>query len=82
MRKRMNTRPSHGPYHFRAPSKIFWRVVRGMLPHKLYRGKEALGRLKAFEGVPPPYDKTKRMIIPSALRVIRLKQRRRVRYHC
>lgn len=77
LRKRMSTNPSRGPYHFRAPAKIFWRTVRGMLPHKLHRGKEALGRLKMFEGVPPPYDKKKRMVVPSALRVMRLKQRRK-----
>ena len=29
LRKRMNTNPSRGPYHFRAPSRIFWRTVRG-----------------------------------------------------
>lgn len=29
LRKRMNTKPSHGPIHFRAPSKIFWRTLRG-----------------------------------------------------
>ncbi|TKY68622.1 60S ribosomal protein L13a-2 [Spatholobus suberectus] len=29
LRKRMNTKPSHGPIHFHAPSKIFWRTVRG-----------------------------------------------------
>lgn len=29
LRKRMNTNPSRGPFHFRAPSKIFWRTVRG-----------------------------------------------------
>jgi len=28
-----------------------------MLPHKLYRGAQALDRLKVFEGIPPPYDK-------------------------
>ncbi|VEL12757.1 unnamed protein product [Protopolystoma xenopodis] len=77
LKKRMNTNPSRGPYHFRAPSKIFWRTVRGMLPHKLARGKEALKRLKVFEGIPPPYDKKKRMVVPSALRVLRLKQRRK-----
>merc|ERR1712008_247568 len=48
LRKRMNTKPSRGPYHFRAPSKILWRTIRGMLPHKLARGKEALDRLKVF----------------------------------
>lgn len=74
----MNTNPSRGPYHFRAPAKIFWRTVRGMLPHKLYRGKQALDRLKVFEGIPPPYDKKKRMVVPSALRAIRLKPGRKV----
>nr|AFX72999.1 60S ribosomal protein L13a [Spirometra erinaceieuropaei] len=77
LRKRMNTNPSHGPYHYRSPAKIFWRTVRGMLPHKLYRGKEALGKLKCYEGIPPPYDKKKRVAVPSALRVLRLKQRRK-----
>ena len=40
-------KPSHGgPFHLRAPSRIFWRTVRGMLPHKTKRGAEALNRLK------------------------------------
>ncbi|XP_071918597.1 large ribosomal subunit protein uL13y-like [Coffea arabica] len=72
LRKRMNTKPSHGPIHFRAPSKILWRTIRGMIPHKTKRGAAALARLKVYEGVPPPYDKTKRMVIPDALKVLRL----------
>lgn len=47
-----------------------------MLPHKLPRGATALGRLQVFEGVPPPYDKTKRVVVPNALRVHRLKPQR------
>lgn len=43
-----------------------------MIPHKTARGAAALERLKVFEGVPPPYDKQKRLVIPQALRVIRL----------
>ncbi|KAK1273733.1 60S ribosomal protein L13a-4 [Acorus gramineus] len=31
LRKRMNTKPSHGPIHFRAPAKILWRTIRGVL---------------------------------------------------
>jgi len=77
LRKRMNTNPRRGPYHFRAPSKIFWRTVRGMLPHKTARGQAALDRLKVFEGVPPPYDKKKRQVVPSALRSLRLNPRRK-----
>jgi hypothetical protein len=56
----------------RAPSRILWRTVRGMIPHKTARGAAALERLKSFEGVPHPYDKVKRMVIPDALKVLRL----------
>merc|ERR1712032_1424806 len=34
LKKRCNVKPSREPFHFRAPSKIFWRTVRGMTPHK------------------------------------------------
>ena len=101
LKLRCNVKPSRGPFHLRAPSRIFWRTVRGMVPHKTKRGMEALGRLKVcvhtgkacqcsnsvclsgghvqvFEGVPPPYDKQKRMVVPGALRVLRLKPGRRV----
>eukprot|EP00249_Psilotum_nudum_P003482 c16891_g1_i1 orf=239-865(-) len=72
LRKRMNTKPSRGPIHFRSPSRILWRTIRGMIPHKTKRGAAALERLKAFEGIPAPYNKMKRMVIPDALKVIRL----------
>lgn len=77
LRRRCNVKPARGPFHLRAPSRIFWRTVRGMLPHKTKRGMEALNRLKVFEGIPPPYDKQKRMVVPCALRVLRLKPGRR-----
>merc|ERR1712127_147773 len=76
LKKRCNVKPTRGPFHFRAPSRIFWRTVRGMTPHKTERGKDALKRLQCFEGVPPPYDRKKLMVIPSALRVLRLKHGR------
>lgn len=56
---------------------MFWRTVRGMIPHKTPRGAAALERLKTFEGVPPPYDHKKRMVVPQALRVLRLKPGRK-----
>ncbi|RZS04434.1 hypothetical protein BHM03_00034755 [Ensete ventricosum] len=79
LRKRMNTKPSHGPIHFRAPAKILWRTIRGMIPHKTKRGAAALAKLKAYEGVPPPYDKTKRMVIPDALKYGELEVKRKER---
>ncbi len=47
-------------------------VADRMVPHKTKRGAAALERLKTFEGVPPPYDKVKRMVVPDALKVLRL----------
>ncbi|KAJ3099803.1 60S ribosomal protein L16B [Physocladia obscura] len=72
LRKRCIINPARGPFHFRAPSRIFYRTLRGMMPHKTARGAAALERLKVFEGVPPPYDKVKRVVVPAALRVLRL----------
>jgi hypothetical protein len=56
---------------------MFWRTVRGMIPHKTARGNAAMERLKTFEGIPPPYDKKKRVVVPQALRVLRLKPGRK-----
>ncbi|KAM0746685.1 ribosomal protein L13 [Meredithblackwellia eburnea MCA 4105] len=66
-----------GPFHHRAPSRILYRTIRGMVPHKTARGAAALERLKLFEGVPPPYDRKKKVVVPSALRVLRLKPGRK-----
>ncbi|WWC66107.1 60S ribosomal protein uL13 [Kwoniella pini CBS 10737] len=66
-----------GPFHFRAPSRILFKAVRGMVPHKTSRGAAALKRLELFEGVPPAQDKVKKMVVPAALRVLRLKPGRK-----
>merc|ERR1712187_734063 len=76
-RKRMNSNPRQGPLHYRSPSKILWRTIRGMIPHKTARGAAALDRLKSFEGIPHPYDRKKRMVIPHCLKVLRLRPERR-----
>ena len=41
-----------GPYFPRHPEKIFKRTVRGMLPWKSSRGRDAYRRLRVFMGVP------------------------------
>ena len=55
---------------------MFWRTLRGMLPHKTAKGKAALQKLKVFEGIPSPYDQKKRMVVPDALKVLRMKSHR------
>jgi len=76
-RKTNNVQPSHGPFHYRNPAKIFWRVIRGMLPHKTSRGAAALDRLTLHDGCPHPYDMKKKQVCPSALKVLRIKPYRK-----
>mmetsp|Transcript_736 Transcript_736/g.1036 ORF Transcript_736/g.1036 Transcript_736/m.1036 type:complete len:203 (+) Transcript_736:79-687(+) len=71
--KRMNTNPRKGPFHYKSPAKMVYRTIRGMVPHMSARGTEALSRLSTFEGIPEPFDKKKRQVVPAALRVMRLK---------
>ncbi|EEB17917.1 60S ribosomal protein L13A, putative [Pediculus humanus corporis] len=77
LRKRCNVNPARGPFHFRAPSRIFFRTVRGMLPHKTYRGENALHHLKAYEGIPPAFTKRRRVVVPSAMSVLCLRPGRK-----
>ena len=76
-RKRLNTNPGRGPFHFRSPARMFWRTLRGMVPHKTVRGANAMARLATFEGIPEPYDKVKRLVVPDAIKVLRLRSDRR-----
>ena len=78
MGKTRAANPRRGHIHYHNPARIFWRTVRGMLPHKTARGAAALGRLKTFEGVPHPYCEKKRMLVPDALKAIRIKNFRKV----
>lgn len=44
--------PERGPFHYRRPDRIVSKTVRGMLPCKQPRGKNALANLKVFMGIP------------------------------
>ncbi len=41
-----------GPYYPKRPDMILKRTVRGMLPHKRRRGRDALSHLKVYVGEP------------------------------
>merc|ERR1711977_486528 len=75
--KRMSTKPKKGPFHHRSPADMLMRTIRGMIPHKIYRGSAAFQRVKAVDGCPAPFDKVKKMVVPSALRVTRLRPGRK-----
>ncbi|MDL2246595.1 50S ribosomal protein L13 [Methanobrevibacter sp. OttesenSCG-928-K11] len=55
-----------GPKYPRRPEDIFRRTVRGMLPYKKSKGREAYKGLKAFVGVPEEYQNAEFQEIPQA----------------
>jgi len=44
--------PGRGPLHYKRPDRIVRKTVRGMLPFKQPKGKQAYKRLKVFIGIP------------------------------
>ena len=44
--------PMRGPFHYRRPDRFLRKIVRGMVPFKQPKGKNAYKRLKVFMGVP------------------------------
>jgi len=58
--------PLVGPYYPRIPSKFVKRCIRGMLPYKQTKGRDALDRVKCHKGVPAQFKETKLESIPAA----------------
>ena len=53
LRVRSNVNPRrHGPFMHRSPEGIFRRVVRGMLPRRKAKGKDAYKRLRVYRAIP------------------------------
>jgi large subunit ribosomal protein L13 len=48
--------PKKGPYQPRTPDRFFKRTIRGMLPYKKPRGKQAFKRIKCHVGVPARFE--------------------------
>jgi len=44
--------PRKGPFIYRQPDRFLRRIIRGMLPYKQPRGKEAYARVLCYIGVP------------------------------
>lgn len=48
-----------------------------MIPHKTKRGQAALKNLRVHDGIPPAYEKKRRLCVPSAMRVLCLRSGRK-----
>lgn len=49
---RTHYNPRKGPFWFKTPDKLVRRTIRGMLPWKKNRGRQAFRNLKVFSGIP------------------------------
>ena len=58
--------PLRGPFHYRRPDRFVRRTIRGMLPYKKPRGKEAYHRLRCYISVPEEIAKDKMIKEPEA----------------
>lgn len=54
-----------GPLHYRRPHAIVRRTIRGMLPYKKTRGREAFSRLKVHIGIPEELESYPLESIPN-----------------
>ncbi len=64
--KRERGIPLKGPYYPRQSHMILKRTIRGMLPYKRERGREALKKIKCFNGVPETLKNEKLETIQGA----------------
>lgn len=55
-----------GPFFPKRPDRILRRTIRGMLPYKKKRGKEAYQRIKTYIGVPEEFKDKKMETFESA----------------
>ena len=55
-----------GPYTPKIPERFVKRIIRGMLPYKNPRGKDAFSRIKCFRTVPEELQNEKMETIPGA----------------
>ncbi|MEM3705156.1 MAG: 50S ribosomal protein L13 [Candidatus Bathyarchaeia archaeon] len=58
--------PRVGPFHYKQPDRIVRKTVRGMLPYKQPKGKQAYKRLKVFIGVPDEFKSYNIETLPEA----------------
>ena len=55
-----------GPYYPKRPDHIVKRTIRGMLPYKRARGRDAMSRLKTYIGVPEELSREEAFSIEGA----------------
>ncbi|MFD1515468.1 50S ribosomal protein L13 [Halomarina rubra] len=60
-RKRVEVGSDQGPYYPRRPDRLFKRAIRGMVPYKTPRGREAFENVRTYVG--NPYEDQEAVIL-------------------
>jgi large subunit ribosomal protein L13 len=58
--------PFKGPFYPKSPERIVKRAIRGMLPYKQERGRQALSRVKCYISKPEELKTDEMISIPGA----------------
>lgn len=58
--------PAKGPFYPKRADLIVRRVIRGMLPYKQAKGREALKKVKCYIGIPAKFEGKKTEVIKEA----------------
>lgn len=61
--------PRKGPYYPRRADRLFKRTVRGMLPIKKPKGRDAYSRLKVYLGTPPDLEKARKIKVAASMKL-------------
>lgn len=67
--RRMGGSSLKGPQFPKSPETILKRTIRGMLPHKQARGRDALKRIRCYNAVPAELDKPEKLSLQRDLKV-------------
>lgn len=63
--------PFHGPFFPKKPEHILRRIIRGMLPYKKPKGRNAMRRLKVYYGFPKNLEARHVVVAEQSIREIR-----------
>lgn len=59
--------PYHGPFYPKRPEMILKRMIRGMVPRKKAKGRDALSRLKVYISVPSQFKDRKMEVLEKTV---------------
>ena len=52
----------HGPFYPKSPERIIKRLIRGMVPHRHYRGLNAMKKIMCYNSVPAEFHSAKKIL--------------------